>query len=150
MQVLVTIMAGVKTLIRIALAYIAACIVASFGIFLISMLMTIGQPLMEGVTWAEDIANQAGYLPLFAAFAGILAAPIALVAIFVSEVRKITGLWFFLLAGAAAGIPILFRGDQIIVMRAMEDYLTLGPIGAAAGAAFWLVRHRKWPSWQRV
>ncbi len=107
--------------------------------------MTIGQPLMEGVTWGEDIANQAGYLPVFAAMTGILAAPVALVAILVSEIRKITRLWFFLFAGAAAGIPVLFRGDQITVMRAIENYATLGPIGAAAGAAFWLVRHRKWP-----
>ncbi len=135
----------VKALIRIALGYVAACFATSLGIFLIASLMTIGQPLQEGVTWGEDIANQAGYLPVFAAMAGILAAPVALVAILFSEVRKITGLWFFLIAGAAAGIPVLFRGDQITVTRAIEDYITLGPIGAASGAAFWLVRHRKWP-----
>lgn len=138
-------MTSIKALIRIALAYVAASFAASLGIFLIAGLMTIGQPLMEGVTWTEDIMNQAGYLPVFAAMAGILAAPIALVAILVSEIRKITGLWFFLLAGAAAGISVLFRGDQMTMMRAIEDYVTLGPIGAAAGAAFWLVRHRKWP-----
>lgn len=138
-------MTSIKALIRIALAYVAASFAASLGIFLIAGLMTIGQPLMEGVTWTEDIVNQAGYLPVFAAMAGILAAPIALVAILVSEIRKITGLWFFLLAGAAAGIPVLFRGDQMTMMRAIEDYVTLGPIGAAAGATFWLVRHRRWP-----
>lgn len=142
---MVTMMTSMKALIRIALAYVAACFAASLGILLVGSLMTIGQPLSEGVTWGEDIANQAGYLPLFAAMAGILAAPVALVTIVVSEFRKITRLWFFLLAGAAAGIPVLFRGDQITVMRAIEDYVTLGPIGAAAGAAFWLVRHRKWP-----
>lgn len=139
------IVTSIKALIRIALAYVAASFAASLGIFLIAGLMTIGQPLMEGVTWTEDIVNQAGYLPVFAAMAGILAAPIALVAILVSEIRKITGLWFFLLAGAAAGIPVLFRGDQMTMMRAIEDYVTLGPIGAAAGATFWLVRHRRWP-----
>lgn len=138
-------MTSIKALIRIALAYVAASFAASLGIFLIAGLMTIGQPLMEGVTWTEDIVNQAGYLPVFAAMAGILAAPVALVAILVSEIRKITGLWFFLLAGAAAGIPVLFRGDQMTMMRAIEDYVTLGPIGAAAGATFWLVRHRRWP-----
>lgn len=135
----------IKALIRIALAYFAASLTSSLGIFLVASLMTIGQPLMEGVTWGEDIVNQVGYLPVFPAMAGILAAPVALVAIVVSEIRKITGLWFFLLAGAAAGIPVLFRGDQITAMRALEDFVTLGPIGAAAGAAFWLVRHRKWP-----
>ncbi|GAB5483377.1 MAG: hypothetical protein Pars92KO_31340 [Parasphingorhabdus sp.] len=139
------IMTSIKVLIRIAFAYFAACLAASLGIFLISSIMTIGQPLMEGVTWGEDIANQAGYLPVFAAMAGILAAPVALVAILVSEIHKITRLWFFLFTGAAAGIPVLFRGDQITMMRAIEDYATLGPIGAAAGAAFWLVRHRRWP-----
>lgn len=142
---MVVIMTSVRALIRIALAYVAASLTASFGIFLIASFMTIGQPLMEGVTWMEDIANQAGYLPVFAAMAGILAFPIAFVAILVSEIGKITGLWFFLLAGAAAAIPILFRGDQITLMRALEDFVSLGPVGSAAGAAFWLVRHRKWP-----
>ncbi len=138
-------MTSVKALIRILIAYIAASLAAALGIFLIAGLMTVGQPLMEGVTSIEDFANQLGYLPVFAAMAGIFAAPVALVAIVVSEIRNITGLWFFLLAGASAGIPVLFRGDQITAMRALEDYVTLGPIGAAAGGAFWLVRHRRWP-----
>ncbi|WP_143182745.1 hypothetical protein [Parasphingorhabdus marina] len=138
-------MTSVKILVRIALAYAAACFAAALGIFLIGSLMTIGQPLMEGVTWSEDMANQAGYLPVYAAMAGILAAPVALLTILISEFGKITGLWFFLLAGAAAGIPVLFRGSQFTLMRALDDFVTLGPVGAAAGAAFWLVRHRKWP-----
>jgi len=141
-----TILASIMTFIRIVLAYVVACFAASFGIFLIAGLMTMGQPLAEGVTWGEDIANQAGYLLLFAVVAGILAAPVALVAIFVSEIRKINGLWFFILAGAAAGIPILFRGNEISWARAIDDYVILGPIGAAAGTAFWLTRHRKWPA----
>ncbi|MEO0440347.1 MAG: hypothetical protein AAF067_05670 [Pseudomonadota bacterium] len=136
---------GLKTFIRILLGYVAACFAAALGIFLIGSLMNIGQPLMEGVTWQEDTQNQIGYLPMFAAMAGIFAAPVALITILVSEIGKITRLWFFLLAGALAGVPVMFRGDQIIVMRALDDYVTLGPIGAAAGATFWLVRHRKWP-----
>lgn len=135
----------IKALIRIALGYVAASFAASLGIFVITGFMSIGKPFMEGVTWDESIVNHAGYLPIYAAMAGILAAPIALVAILFSEIGKVTRLWFFLLAGAAAGVPVLFRGDQITLTRAIEDYVTLGPIGAAAGAAFWLVRHRKWP-----
>ncbi|MEL6874232.1 MAG: hypothetical protein AAGM33_02040 [Pseudomonadota bacterium] len=140
-----TVKTGLSVLIRIMLGYVAACFAAALGIFLIGSLMTFGQPMMEGVTWGEDILNQGGYLPMFAAMAGIFAAPVALITIVVSEIGKIKRLWFFLLAGALAGVPVMFRGDQITVMRALDDYVTLGPIGAAAGAAFWLVRHRKWP-----
>lgn len=138
-------MKSAKALIRIVLAYVVASFVASMGTFLIAGLMSIGQPSVEGSNPFGYLAGQLAYIPVFAVFAGVLAAPIALVTILISEIRKITGLWFFLLAGAAAGIPVMFRGDQITLTRAIEDYVTLGPIGAAAGGAFWLVRHRKWP-----
>ncbi|MEM8917341.1 MAG: hypothetical protein AAGE37_00665 [Pseudomonadota bacterium] len=79
-----TIKTNLRALVRIALGYVVACFAAALGIFLIGSLLTIGQPLMEGVTWQEDIANQFGYLPVFAAMAGILAAPVAAIMILVS------------------------------------------------------------------
>lgn len=130
---------------RIVVGYLVACMVAALGLFLMGAIMGIGEPLTEGRTALQDLANQAGYLPVFAVFAAVLAAPLALLAILISEALKIERLWFFLTMGALASIPALFMGDERSVAEMLRGFAMFAPIGAIAGATYWLIRHRKWP-----
>lgn len=130
---------------RIVIGYMIANLIASLVLFLIGALVSIGDPPIESRTLLGDLANQAGYIPVFAALSAIFAAPIALPAIAVSELKKIDALWYFLVAGAFAAVPVLFTGNDRGVAEILEGFAIFGPTGALASAAFWLIRHRKWP-----
>ena len=130
---------------RILAGYVIACFMAALSMLVVVELMSIGQPVTEGRTKLEDFLNQAGYIPVFAIMTAILAAPVALVAVLISEVTKFNRLWFFLIAGALAAVPALFAGDERSVSDLVRGFLTLGPFGVIAGGSYWLVRHRKWP-----
>ncbi|MFN2099998.1 hypothetical protein [Altererythrobacter sp. MF3-039] len=130
---------------RIVIGYFVASLAASVGLFVVGALVSIGDPQIEGRTAIGDLANQAGYIPMFAAFAAVFAAPVALLAIIASEIAKIDKLWYFLLAGALAAIPVLFAGKERSTAEMLEGFVMFAPIGALASGAFWLIRHRKWP-----
>ena len=130
---------------RIVIGYIIACFVAALGLFLVGAVMSVGDPPVEGRTAIGDLANQAGYFPVYAAFAAVFAAPVAALGIAVSEVAKLDKLWYFLVLGALSAIPVLFTGKDRSISEMLEGFAMFGPIGAIAAGAFWLVRHRKWP-----
>lgn len=135
----------VSNMTRIVMGYFVASLVAALILFLLGTLTSIGDPPMEGRTLLGNLANQAGYIPLFAVLAAILSAPFALLAIAVSEFANIDSLWYFLLVGACAAIPALFVGDGRSIAEMFEGFALLGPTGALASTAYWLIRHRKWP-----
>ncbi|MEL7199603.1 MAG: hypothetical protein AAGL10_14930 [Pseudomonadota bacterium] len=130
---------------RIVIGYIVASLIASVVLVLLGTLTSIGEPPIEGRNAMGDLANQAGYIPMFAVLAAVLAAPVALLAIAVSEYAKINRLWYFLMAGALATIPVLFPGKDRGLAEMLEGFAMFGPTGAIASVAFWLIRHRKWP-----
>lgn len=130
---------------RIFLGYFCACFIASVSIFFLSVFMTMGQAPLAGRSSWDELANMAGWMPLYFFAAGIFAAPVALVGILISELAKITRLWFFLLIGASAPLPLLFGGLERAWANMFEGFLNFAPVGILAAAAFWLVRHRKWP-----
>ncbi|MEM6496904.1 MAG: hypothetical protein AAF709_09300 [Pseudomonadota bacterium] len=136
---------AISNITRIAVGYIIASLVAAVGVFLLGALMSVGDPPIEGRTAMGDLANQAGYIPMFAALAAVFAAPVALLAIAVSEFAKINQLWYFLMAGALAATPVLLTGQDRSIVEMLEGFAVFGPTGALASAAFWLIRHRKWP-----
>lgn len=133
------------SLLRIVLGYITACFACALAMFVLSLIMGLGDPPVEGMSRADEFVNQTVWIPLAALFAAVLAAPVAILAIIVSEIAKVTNKWFFIVTGALASVPALFRGDAITWSRAIDDLFILAPLGAIAGFAFWLVRHRKWP-----
>lgn len=130
--------------VRIVLSYAAAACVAAIATFALAISFTLIEPRIEGMTLGQELTNQAGFLPLVALMTAVLAFPVAAIAMLVSELRKIDQWWFFAGAGALAAIPALFRGDFMTVSRMAEDFLTLGPIGALAGLAYWYARFRLW------
>lgn len=134
-----------RILLRIALGYGAACVTTAFLMFLLSALMGVGQPMADGQSAFDDFTNQAGWLPFYVFTAGLFAAPVAGLGIITSEVAKIDRLWFFLLIGALGSVPVLFMGPDRSVSETLEGFVMFGPIGAASGAVYWLVRFRAWP-----
>lgn len=139
-----TVQSVLIVIVRIVVAYVVAACVASLSAFLLVAAVTMSDPRIEGMTLGEELTNQAGFLPLVAILAAVLAAPIAVIAILISEIRHIDHWWFFSVAGLLAAIPALFRGDFLTPIRMAEDFVTLGPIGALAGLTYWLVRFRLW------
>lgn len=134
--------AVLATLIRIGAGYIGACVAGGLCLFVIGFVFLDGGETIDGLSFWGELLGELPWIAVFAAFISVLAMPVAIPGIIITEMAKLRSPIFFAAIGALAVIPALFLANNDTMAGIAEGFAMLAPAGIIAGLAFWLVRHR--------
>ena len=118
---------------RISLAYLAAAAVGP-SVLLLAIWVA------EGF---GDLAGSLLFVSLGFAFAAVFAAPVALPVIVISELRGISGWWFFVVTGALAGLLIVLLTSEFpLGSEELADAILLVGAAVIAALTYWWLAGR--------